>query len=331
MIERIRSHAGQGSSALFEILWKLGDVTWLPYEQITKSTALEDYLESQEAKGVRSLPKGLGKPPKDLELIISIIGWELEKLLAGYKVDEEDQETHGDRSRSMQPTGNWFLKCHRSHFLLLDPYGNDRDRKLSASHVREILSFDRLLRSCQHGDIRPPTDYDRIAAFFNSDHTCSTKLMRLSKTGSITVLGPPPTFDDRDNVPQPCSPTSERLAAHRSNRDDQEIARVVRLVLEADRKAPGKKGSVTRQERLGRRSSLSGATELHSYTTPGPSSSSQRAPRVDVPIDHVPTHAFETEDTVMVSDAEAVEEDSFDTEPGELVKNANTEDAGEYE
>jgi hypothetical protein len=33
----------------------------------------------------------------------------------------------------------------------------------------------------------------------------------------------------------------------------------------------------------------------------------------------------------MVSDAGAVKEDSFDTEPGELVENANTEDAGEYE
>jgi hypothetical protein len=77
MIERVKTHAGQGSGALFEVLWKSGDITWLPYEQISKSTALEDYLELLGVQSIWSLPRGLGKPPPELELIVSTIGLKL--------------------------------------------------------------------------------------------------------------------------------------------------------------------------------------------------------------------------------------------------------------
>ena len=87
MIECIRTHARQGLGALFEILWKSGDVTWLPYEQISKLAALHDYLEAQGVQSIRSLPKGLGTLPKDADLVISMIGWQLDKALAGYKAN----------------------------------------------------------------------------------------------------------------------------------------------------------------------------------------------------------------------------------------------------
>ena len=56
MIERVRTHAGQGSGALFEVLWKSGNVT---YKQISKSMALEDCLESLGVQSIWSLPWAL--------------------------------------------------------------------------------------------------------------------------------------------------------------------------------------------------------------------------------------------------------------------------------
>jgi hypothetical protein len=44
-VDCIRSHSGTGTDAVFEITWKSGDITWLPYYQITHLQALTDYLD----------------------------------------------------------------------------------------------------------------------------------------------------------------------------------------------------------------------------------------------------------------------------------------------
>ena len=64
-VDRIRSHSGAKSDALFEILWKSGDITWLPYYQITHLQALTDYLELIGVRKISKLPNGLGRPPTD--------------------------------------------------------------------------------------------------------------------------------------------------------------------------------------------------------------------------------------------------------------------------
>ncbi|KAJ7154439.1 hypothetical protein C8R43DRAFT_858440, partial [Mycena crocata] len=45
-VEQIINHYGRRSKALFEILWKSGDRSWMPYDQAKKLQALEDYLEA---------------------------------------------------------------------------------------------------------------------------------------------------------------------------------------------------------------------------------------------------------------------------------------------
>jgi transposase InsO family protein len=331
MIERIRAHAGQGSGALFEVLWKSGDVTWLPYEQIAKSTALEDYLESQGAQGIRSLPRGSGKPPKDLELIISMVGWKLEETLGGFKADE-DQTTHRIHPHPMQYTNNRHLKRAGPHFLLQDPL-TDKTRQLSASHVREILSFDRLLRAFKHGSGERPTNYDRIAEVFNHDILCTEKLARLTITNagnaSVVVPGPSPTFNASDATPQPRSPTSERFG-HRALRDDPELIRAARAILNANDKSLRRKTSQTHREK--RRQPLQRAPELDTYSVAGPSSGPHRVSRLDVPIERVPGHAYESEvDAIMGSEAEVAGEDVFDADATAPADDANVEDPAEYE
>ena len=64
-VERIRSHSGSGTDALFEIEWKSGDITWLPYYQITHLQALTDYLDLLGLTQITQLPRGTGRPPSD--------------------------------------------------------------------------------------------------------------------------------------------------------------------------------------------------------------------------------------------------------------------------
>jgi hypothetical protein len=63
-VDRIRSHSGTGTDAVFEISWKSGDITWLPYYQITHLQVLTDYLNLMGVKKVLKLPKGSGRPPQ---------------------------------------------------------------------------------------------------------------------------------------------------------------------------------------------------------------------------------------------------------------------------
>ena len=64
-VDRILSHHGSRTDASFEILWKSGDVTWLPYYQITHLQALTDYLVLLNVAKISKLPAGRGRPPQD--------------------------------------------------------------------------------------------------------------------------------------------------------------------------------------------------------------------------------------------------------------------------
>ncbi|KNZ74391.1 hypothetical protein J132_06961 [Termitomyces sp. J132] len=44
--QKIVSHAGSGAHLLFEVLWKLGDRTWLLYDQVEDLTLLQLYLDA---------------------------------------------------------------------------------------------------------------------------------------------------------------------------------------------------------------------------------------------------------------------------------------------
>ena len=44
-VDCIKNHSGTKTDAIFEVHWKSGDITWLPYYQITHLQALTDYLD----------------------------------------------------------------------------------------------------------------------------------------------------------------------------------------------------------------------------------------------------------------------------------------------
>ncbi|KAJ7658849.1 hypothetical protein DFH06DRAFT_924472, partial [Mycena polygramma] len=44
-VDKITSHHGRRTKAIFEILWKTGDKTWMPYQQASKLAAFREYLD----------------------------------------------------------------------------------------------------------------------------------------------------------------------------------------------------------------------------------------------------------------------------------------------
>lgn len=44
-VEQIIGHSGSKTEALFQVKWKSGDVTWLPYEKTDHLDALSEYFD----------------------------------------------------------------------------------------------------------------------------------------------------------------------------------------------------------------------------------------------------------------------------------------------
>jgi transposase InsO family protein len=61
--DKIISHVGSKTQALFEVLWKAGDKTWLPYHQVKDLNILEPYLEASGVEAILELSEGIGEPP----------------------------------------------------------------------------------------------------------------------------------------------------------------------------------------------------------------------------------------------------------------------------
>ena len=64
-VDKILSHSGSSQDSIFEVLWKAGDITWLPYLQIEHLNALKEYLDLQGAENINSLSSGNGNPPRN--------------------------------------------------------------------------------------------------------------------------------------------------------------------------------------------------------------------------------------------------------------------------
>ena len=64
-IDRIVSHKGSNTSAIFECVWKSGDRTWVPYPSLAQVGALRSYLEVLGLETIAELNEGTGVPPED--------------------------------------------------------------------------------------------------------------------------------------------------------------------------------------------------------------------------------------------------------------------------
>ncbi|KAG6841115.1 hypothetical protein H0H87_011126, partial [Tephrocybe sp. NHM501043] len=63
--DKIISHSSSASNSIFEVLWRAGDRTWMPYDQVKELDLLQPYLEVQGVETIANLPVGKGTPPID--------------------------------------------------------------------------------------------------------------------------------------------------------------------------------------------------------------------------------------------------------------------------
>ncbi|CAA7269981.1 unnamed protein product [Cyclocybe aegerita] len=90
-VERIVSHAGTGKNSVFEVLWKSGDKTWLPYDKLTHLDALEAYFDVMGVQKIEELSEGTGKPlADDLQIFLGSLGLIFEEEYEAINVAEHE-------------------------------------------------------------------------------------------------------------------------------------------------------------------------------------------------------------------------------------------------
>ena len=151
-VNHILSHTGLKNDSVFKIKWKSGDVTWMPYYQITYLRALNEYLDLLGVKDIHKLPKGAGNPPcDDPQIFLGAVALDLPQdpnltnsMLHPYKTSA-DFVNHPDSllaySHSFPPTvsSTTFLSQPWPHLVTQDHEGSTTLISL-ASHQQSIVS-----------------------------------------------------------------------------------------------------------------------------------------------------------------------------------------------
>ncbi|KAK1231715.1 hypothetical protein PQX77_005163 [Marasmius sp. AFHP31] len=73
-VERIIAHKGSRTDALFHVLWKSGDLTWLPYDRIEHLSQLEEYFELLGIENIAALRPTRGTAHNSSETFLGSIG-----------------------------------------------------------------------------------------------------------------------------------------------------------------------------------------------------------------------------------------------------------------
>lgn len=79
-IEKINSHHGKGADVIFKLVWKTGDLAWLPYHEVQHLEVLGQYLEALGVPKISNLRKHISK---DKNIPVGCIAPEDELQLQG--------------------------------------------------------------------------------------------------------------------------------------------------------------------------------------------------------------------------------------------------------
>jgi RNase H-like domain found in reverse transcriptase/Integrase zinc binding domain/Reverse transcriptase (RNA-dependent DNA polymerase)/Retroviral aspartyl protease/Zinc knuckle len=197
-VDYIKSHSGAKTDAIFEIQWKTGDTTWMPYYQITHLQALTDYLQLIGVPQIAKLPNGQGRPPtEDLQLELSSISLSpfdnfpflcapLSSLFSfikptyqavfstiapsstfPYNSSTVDIKTQTTMPKLRGITHPYFTRISSTHYLIKEP-STSLNAAIHVGQIADFLKFDEQLRTKGIANLQSlPLGFDDFAYFWN--------------------------------------------------------------------------------------------------------------------------------------------------------------------
>ena len=111
-VDKILSHKGSKENSVFEMKWKSGDVTWVPYGTIAHLDAMKSYFEAQGVERVSDLKEETGVPPNDPQVHLG-------------SLDPRRKKSIKRRKNRKGPTKNpTFPQCGFTHLSFDTAYFN---------------------------------------------------------------------------------------------------------------------------------------------------------------------------------------------------------------
>ncbi|KAJ7648829.1 hypothetical protein B0H17DRAFT_1215537 [Mycena rosella] len=226
-VDRIVNHYGRRATALFEILWKSGDHSWMPYSQAKKLQAMNEYLESVGVSEIRELPYGAGKPPADSEeLMVGSTLFHFWNWRAGVSIKGALEEVAPPSAIMSIPTeiftANFpygrFPARHQRVVLYLYP-GMDVEL-MSAVEMRLAVDYNMAILNYDTVPQNPPVGYVEFTSNMNRLDNSKQFWVWLEESSSgAKVIAWDTAFDEAGRYP--ASATSMRV------RDDEIVTRYV--------------------------------------------------------------------------------------------------------
>jgi len=190
--DKITHHVGSGESAMFQVLWKSGDESWVPYAQIRDLNFLDPYLEALGIEKLANMPGGTGNPPQDPHIYAGYLQLSEDLNIADHSLSTSSNRPpldtisitvitmsyHSSSSADQLSLPlNLRLTKDRDQYHLFfkerkDPY------TLEIAQLDSYIAFDRVVR--KNLKFRGPAQftYGCFADLWNdTDHPCGFSLM----------------------------------------------------------------------------------------------------------------------------------------------------------
>ena len=217
-IDRIASHKGSSTNAIFECVWRSGDRTWVPYASLTHLEALKVYFEVLGVESISELDDGTGVPPEDdpQVYIACLMAPVYEQVARGFPTSSPDfprlvEVLH--RSSPSEPIRYTRIRTSRAMSLILDPATTRRIATgvvfqdpqlgrgvfLSYTQLRRIFFHDLHVRDGKVSPNMPiPAGYIQFSNIFNQTTLHTFRLCPFNvDTRSYSVVGKPiPSIED---------------------------------------------------------------------------------------------------------------------------------------
>jgi hypothetical protein len=225
-VERILSHQGSGTDALFEVKWTSEDVTWMSYVEISHLAVLTEYLALIEVEKFDNLPQGGGEPPNDDPQIYNGL------CCVCITLSHPDLLCHSSLfdSRVMDD-----LHCshnilqHRDNFIFVDPEGTGQ-YIVPRWHLHLCLEYSKQIHTAIfRNHMEPaPIGYFLIARTFNNELGVNSSFSMFDEDGRwLTSQMPEPapqTFFSGNPPAPPPNATQARSAELANTIADSELA-----------------------------------------------------------------------------------------------------------
>jgi hypothetical protein len=209
-IERILSHSGRRADAQFEIQWKSGDKSWLPYDRVEKLEVLKDYFNVLGVTNVSELGEGEGKPPtNDPQVFLGHLtlqsptyknpipssrSW-FPTLFAASIISLVCRLITASRAYLTNIMAPLFRPAGQNQFTLVHADG-DKTLVITGDMVRLHLAYDAALRGGTQGRLPEPMGYPDFALAIRNTQVAAGRPSRLATAGisGPLITGPLPTL-----------------------------------------------------------------------------------------------------------------------------------------